>query len=397
MPGAIDLYRRASDLLPPGHPDRLALVATLGKAYLESARNEELARYLQAASAEAREVGDATTLAHAAVLDGFRVIWSGVDADPAAAHRAAATARPTFLGTGDERGLTRVELLLAEVAWMEARMADAFEHWARAAVHARASGDAWEISEAVALTAGLAFGRGATVDVALAATREVLAQAAGDPMITFRCLRWVADLTGWRDGPEAGRAALDEVSVVAQRLRLPIWQAELDIGMASLALVMDDFATAERVLGPYLQPESPVAAHWSRAVAALGAHLLAATGRPDDARRLLDRSQLLTGTDVYVRVGSAIHVVAALHHLGDPAVRTVAVGLVDEADRLGTPGVDAETRLALARVCLAEGDAAAAVRWAEEAAHRFEVRGMCWFASEAAALRDRAVAALATG
>lgn len=393
MPGAIELYRRASDLLPAGHPHRLALVPTLGKAYLESARNEELQGYLQTVTAEAHEVGDAAALAHAAVLDGFRSIWSGVNADPASAREAATAARPVFLETLDQRGLARVELLRAEVAWMQARMADACDHWHQAAVHARASGDPWEISEAVALTAGLDFGRGAGIDVALATTREILSQAAGDPMITVRCLRWIADLTAWRDGPEAGRVALGEAFVVAERLRMPIWRAELDTCAIQLELAAGDVAAAERILQAYLIDPDAEGSHWWRMVAATGAHVLAATGRTDEARSLLDRSRLLDGPDTYARVGLAPSIVAALGLMGDPSARIVAADLVAEADRLGTPAVDGETRLALARLCLSQGDTAEAARWAEESAHRFMAHGMRWCASQALCVRDEAVGA----
>jgi class 3 adenylate cyclase len=386
MPGAVGLLTRAHGLLPPGHRARLALVPVLGKAYLESARNDELHGYLAEVSPEARAAGDQTAHAHARVLEGFLLVWSGTAADPDRADRLALAAGAVFEAAGDERGLARVDLLLAEIALGRARMRDAVGHWADAAAHADRSGDAWEISEARSMTAVREFGLGAPLESAERATRELMAAAEGDPIIVFRCLLWLARYSAMRDELPTARAATDEARRFEDRLRMPIWRAELDQIAALLELQHGEPDAAERMLSPYLGADGTAQAHWSQGTAALGAWAAAEQGRVGPARALLARSALLEGSDVFARTLHAEAIVHTLVHVADPAARGVALELVREADAIDALGVEADARLALATACLAGGDLVAASRWARDAEARFAARGMAARAAAARAL-----------
>ena len=147
LPAAIGLLERVSRLLPTDDPRRIALLAELGAALIESGRLAEAGRVLDEAERLAAAADDQRVAAHVLVQRQFLRLLHGEEGGLEEAARAAALVIPVFERLGDDLGLCRARRLEAWLFLNEARAEAAAAAWERAAAHARRAGDRHEYYE----------------------------------------------------------------------------------------------------------------------------------------------------------------------------------------------------------------------------------------------------------
>jgi predicted ATPase/class 3 adenylate cyclase len=147
LPAAISLLERVSGLLPTGDPQRIALLAELSGALIESGRLDHAGRVLDEAERLTAAAGDQRLAAHVRVQRHFLRLLHGEEGGLENAARAAAEVIPVFERLGDDLGQCRARRLEALIYWNEARAEAAGEAWRRAAAHARMAGDRHQHNE----------------------------------------------------------------------------------------------------------------------------------------------------------------------------------------------------------------------------------------------------------
>ena len=141
LPAAISLLERVSRLLPTGDPQRIALLAELSSALIESGRLDHAGRVLDEAEGLTAAADDPRLAAHVLVQRQFLRLLHGEEGGLEEAARAAATVIPVFESLGDDLGLCRARRLEAWLFFNAARGEAAAAAWERAAAHAQRAGD----------------------------------------------------------------------------------------------------------------------------------------------------------------------------------------------------------------------------------------------------------------
>jgi predicted ATPase/class 3 adenylate cyclase len=141
LPAAISLLERVSRLLPTDDPQRIALLAELSSALIESGRLDHAGRVLDEAERLTAAADDPRLAAHVLVQRQFLRLLHGEEGGLEEAARAAAEVIPVFERLGDDLGLCRAERLEAWVFFNAARGEAAAAAWERAAAHAQRAGD----------------------------------------------------------------------------------------------------------------------------------------------------------------------------------------------------------------------------------------------------------------
>ncbi|TIL63572.1 ATP-binding protein [Mesorhizobium sp.] len=147
LPAAISLLERVSRLLPTDDTRRIALLAELGGALIESGRLDDAGRALDEAERLAAAADDQRLAAHVLVQRQFLRIFHGEEGGLEEAARAAAAVIPVFDRFGDDLGLCRARRLEAWLSFTAARGEAAIAAWEQAAAHARRAGDWHEYHE----------------------------------------------------------------------------------------------------------------------------------------------------------------------------------------------------------------------------------------------------------
>lgn len=147
LPAAISLLERVSRLLPTDDPQRIALLAELSGALIESGRLDDAGRVLEEAERLATASNDQRLAAHVLVQRQFLQLLHGEEGALEKAERAAAVVLPVFERTGDDLGLCRARRLEAWLFFNAARGEAAAGAWERAAAHARRAKNLHEYHE----------------------------------------------------------------------------------------------------------------------------------------------------------------------------------------------------------------------------------------------------------
>ena len=147
LPAAISLLERVSRLLPTDDTRRIALLAELSGALIESGRLDDAGRALDEAERLAAAADDKRLAAHVLVQRQFLRIFHGEEGGLEEAARAASTVIPVFERLGDDLGLCRARRLEAWLSFTAARGEAAIAAWEQAAAHAQRAGDWHEYYE----------------------------------------------------------------------------------------------------------------------------------------------------------------------------------------------------------------------------------------------------------
>lgn len=147
LPAAIGLLERVSRLLPTDDPQRIALLAELSGALIESGRLDDAGRMLDEAERLVATADDQRLAAHVLVQRQFLRLLHGEEGGLVEAARAAEMVIPIFQRLEDDLGLCRARRLEAWLSFNGARGEAAANAWELAADHALRAGDRHEYNE----------------------------------------------------------------------------------------------------------------------------------------------------------------------------------------------------------------------------------------------------------
>ncbi len=189
---AIGLLERVCRLLAISDPRRIALLAELGAALIESGRLTEAGRALDEAERLAAAADDQRLAAHALVQRQFLRLFLGEGLEAAAA--AAARVIPVFERLEDDVGLCHARRLEAWVSFNECRAEAAAAASERAAEHARRAGDRHGYYEVLTRIASLLWFGPTPAAEAIARCEAMRAEVRESPRSEAAILRQIACL-----------------------------------------------------------------------------------------------------------------------------------------------------------------------------------------------------------
>jgi class 3 adenylate cyclase/tetratricopeptide (TPR) repeat protein len=379
------LLERAADLAEPGDPGWAGTVRRLGEVRVAAGRIEEGRALLRAVLDAA---GEPLETAHA----GLALAVCDPREPVVAAARAARAALPRFQAAGDELGMARAGVRMAQEQQLLGRHDEATELLTVALHGAAACGAEPEIALALGAL-GISLWRGPTpVPRALERCRALLAEHAGPRpgiRITLSCP--TAVLLALDDRPDEARGLLDQARRAAERL-----------GYAEAAMVLPVFAAVvESWSGPANQAlESLDRAHAAaREAGAVGmlsmiarerARILLQDGHVDEAAALLSTPHVheaLLRSDAADLYGLQARVTAARGE-GEKAL-LLAGRAISHAARTDSPELRAVAALDQAAVFELLGQPAAAGAAATTALRHLRDKGHLPGVRRAAELQAR--------
>ncbi len=173
----VNLYGRATAVLDPADPARLAILPDLGRALDSNGRFDEARACFEEAIERSETTGDERTLAHARALQCLAFISDVTLEDR---RQVADACEPVFKRLSDDRGLALCWRLRGEASWRDGKAAGDEAALARALEHARRAGaHREETLIANSLSAGLVLGPTPVPD-AIRRCDEILANAPDD-------------------------------------------------------------------------------------------------------------------------------------------------------------------------------------------------------------------------
>ncbi len=321
FPASINLFTRASALLEPDDPLRLAVLTDLGSALEWAGEREESRAVFDEAIERAAAAGQAQTRMRG-VIKRRSLFDSGDDE----ARRDAEEALVVFENAGDERGLSMAWQLLSALRFYQGHLAGAEQDLERALVHARNAGD---LAEQASIYSGLAaiLSRGPKpVGATIRRCEEVLAETEGNRTIAGLMYHPMAHM-------KARRGEFEEALELAARCRAiylengamwPYWvfaEIEWDIKMlagqpeAAVEILSESLEQVER-MGSF-----PLESAWL-------AESLYAVGRYEEAEERAQSAADTVGDDLSRCAG-----------LGALARVRAQQGRFDEAERMAREAV----------------------------------------------------------
>lgn len=384
---ADDLLTQALDLATPGEPVAREAIRRLGET--KAARGEpERARELLAAALDAAQrADDPLGAAH------VRLALTALDPRHGTAAEVAETALPLFTRAGDDQGIARACVRIAQDRQRRGLHGEAEELLHRALDHADRA-DA-EPERALALGAvGISLWRGpAPVAQAVARCEKLLsAQGAGRPTVRATLGCPLAVLLALQGRPEEARERLAEAAHLARGLGyaesalfIPLFAAEVEALTATPARglpLLEEAARAGRDLG---------ATGALPGIARERARILLDQGEPAEALALPDPGP--TGLPPAESADAYGLRARALALAGDPDLaRACAERAVAAADETDSPVVRGTAALDLAHTLRALGRTPEAVREAHRAREHFAAKGHRLGADRASALAEEMTA-----
>jgi class 3 adenylate cyclase/tetratricopeptide (TPR) repeat protein len=347
-PAAANLFERAAALLPPDHPERLALLPAFGRALRDTAQMTRAEAVLNEAVERASAAGHAVVAATAllALADlrfhGTRLTRQETLAEVEAAMRA-------FGEHGDDAGLARALAFRGRLRFWEGDFARALEDLEEGALHARRAGDRFQEVECLQYVIAVAVYGATPVVEGLARIEEIRTRVEGNRRLDIAVLNGLARLQSMRGDFEGARDALRRSTALVEGGSDVTVHSHIAMAAGMIELLADDPVAAERVLGPSCERLEAMGelGYLASAVPPL-LEALYRQGRLDEALALSERwraDDLTVPEDVDAQVGwRAIRgkLVAHEGRLGE------GEALAREADALSAGTEDLELR---ARAC----------------------------------------------
>lgn len=194
MPAAVALLTRATRLLEAEHPDRAETLADLGEALRDAGRLDLADQTLIEAIETADRTGDEIAGAHALV-----VRWQlRLQTDPHVSFDEAVSVIGATIDRlddlGQERGLAKAWLTLAEIPWLRGQAAASEHALERGLAYARTVGDRRAEAQCLNALAGVALLGPMPASRAIQRCEEVLRQVSGEGRVAASALRALAGL-----------------------------------------------------------------------------------------------------------------------------------------------------------------------------------------------------------
>jgi class 3 adenylate cyclase/tetratricopeptide (TPR) repeat protein len=285
MAAAANLLERATALLPPLDPGRLALFPELGEALLQIGQFAHAESLLEDAVASAELAGEPTLAANAEIVRMLVLLLAGgwtnwEDQATAAARNAIALCEQA----GDEVGLARAWRLLAWIKGKACRLEETAQALERAIECARRAGDVRQerrASTQYALT--VVYGPTPVAD-GLERCEEISARVRGDRQAEAAMLCVIAQLESMRCAFDRARDLYTRARAMFEELGLHVDASTLCLSSSRVELLAGDPEAAERELRRgYDHLEALGERYLLSSIAGLLAEALVASDRLDEA------------------------------------------------------------------------------------------------------------------
>jgi tetratricopeptide (TPR) repeat protein len=251
MPAAVNLFERASALLPSNDRRRLGLLPSLGRALMESGELERSDSVLSEAVERGRAAGEQLAAADATVaLSYLRAHTVPEMSDEEVAHELEGVIH-VFEEFGDESGLARALSLAGMLKYWRGEAAAAMSDLEQAASYARQVGDRVQEAESLQYLLMATLWGPTTVDEALGRVEEISAGAEANRRLEVTLLRTRAQLEAMQGRFDSARELLAQARATAEELGLEVILAAGVAHQAGYVEVLaGDAAAAERALRP---------------------------------------------------------------------------------------------------------------------------------------------------
>jgi len=285
MAAAANLLERATSLLEPLDPTRLALFPELGEALLQIGDFAHAESLLQDAVATAEVANEPTLAANAELVRMLVLLLSGDSAGwEAAATRAAEDAIELCRRAGDEAGLARAWRLLAWMHGQAGRYEDAARALEQAIGCARNAGDVRQERRASTQYALTVVYGPTPVDVGTTRCEEIAERVRGDRQAEAAMLCVLAQLAAMQYEFDQARDLYTRARAMFEELGLRVDASTLCLSSAHVELLAGDHDAAERELRRGYDHLAALGERYLlSSVAGLLAETLVAAGRFDEA------------------------------------------------------------------------------------------------------------------
>jgi class 3 adenylate cyclase/tetratricopeptide (TPR) repeat protein len=365
---AVRLLRRAAAVLPDDAQHGRILVE-LGATLTDGGHLSEARAALSEAGALAASLGDAALGARLVVEE----LVVELQSDPAAAivraGEALAASEAVFAQVADDEGLCRLSYLNALINWIQGRVADAEEAWARAADLARRSGDTGRLSDVLRWIPSAALFGPMPVADAIRRCEQVLAELPGSRLTEAQILGPMGGLVAMQGDFDGARALLARRDAIIADVGFAMhavgeWAAQVEL------LAGDPQAAETRLREGYAQLEAIGDRAFLSTTAGLLARALHEQGRDEQALAFtVICEETAAPGDLAAQIawrGSRARILAARGETGGAVtLAQEAVALAERTDLLSDHG---DALLDLTEALRADGrpvDAANAARSAE--------------------------------
>jgi class 3 adenylate cyclase/tetratricopeptide (TPR) repeat protein len=244
MPAAASLLRRAGETLPPGDPDRTALLPELGETLMElgdlGAADAVLTEALTAAAA----AGDAVLHARAKIIMQLVTLHAGGEGWADEAIRDAEGALDTFQAARDAAGLALANRLLWAIHGTANRNGLATQAAEQVIQHARAAGDRRLEARGASGYAVTALYGPTPVAEAIERGEALVRQIEGDRRTEAFILGALAQLRGMRGEVAEARELARRSAAMLEELGVGILSSATSIDSARIELLAGDLDAA---------------------------------------------------------------------------------------------------------------------------------------------------------
>ena len=285
MAAAANLLERATALLPPLDPGRLALFPELGEALLQIGEFAHAESLLEDAVASAELAGEPTLAANAEIVRMLVLLLAGGWANWEDQATAAARNAIALCGqAGDDVGLARAWRLLAWIKGKACRLEETALALERAIECARSAGDVRQERRASTQYALTVVYGPTPVEEGLKRCDEISARVRGDRQAEAAMLCVLAQLESMRCAFDRARDLYTRARAMFEELGLHVDASTLCLSSSRVELLAGDPEAAERELRRgYEHLEALGERYLLSSIAGLLAEALVASDRLDEA------------------------------------------------------------------------------------------------------------------
>jgi class 3 adenylate cyclase/tetratricopeptide (TPR) repeat protein len=296
IPAAMNLLERATSLLPDHEPLGRELLLDLGRAFREAGRLAGADETLREAARRAKAASDRLLECHVLLEEANLHAYTYPEKGTDELLRVAESVIPAFQELGDDTGLARAWLLIAEAHWLRCRIGPMEEALERAVQHASENSPEQQAIRNGMARAALA---GPTpVPEAIVRCREIAAQAPSDRGLEAVLATVTALLEAMRGRFETARDLCASTQATLVDLGQTVALAALQTWSGAVELLAGDASAAEAELRAAFDKLEPIGEKANLAtIAASLAGVLYVQGRDEEAVELTRLSEDLASVD----------------------------------------------------------------------------------------------------